>query len=172
RAWGGRLHPNDSQRLIRAWEVLEATGRPLPDWQGQAEAKAAPPYDFRRVVVLPPRDGLYASCDARFDAMLKAGALEEVRALMERGLDPALPAMKALAVPELIRHLRGELNLAAAGEAARTATRRYAKRQITWLRGEEARQKIQTMTVNEKFSESNAEKIFPKIREFVLTPSR
>lgn len=165
-----RLHANDSQRLIRAWEVLEATGKPLSAWQ--AEAAAAPPYDFRRIVVQPPRDELYESCDARFAAMLEMGALEEVRALMAQELDPELPAMKALGVSELIRHLRGELALEEAAAAARTATRQYAKRQVTWLRGEESRQKIHSLIIEEKFSERKWKEYFPKIREFVLTPSR
>lgn len=164
-----RLHENDSQRLIRAWEVLEATGKPLSAWQREAEA-AAPAYDFRRIVVLPPRAEIYASCDARFDAMLEAGALEEVEALRTRRLDPHLPAMKALGVPELIRHLEGEIALEEAAEAARTFTRRYAKRQITWLRGEDARQKIRSFTIAEKFSESKWQRYFPEIRDFLLTP--
>ncbi len=164
-----RLHENDSQRLIRAWEVLEATGKPLSAWH--ETQGAAPGFTFRRIVVQPPRDALYASCDARFEAMLRAGALEEVRALLARELAPSLPAMKALAVPELIRHLRGECDLESAAQAARTATRRYAKRQTTWLRGEAERQKIQSMTIFEKYSESIYMEIFPKIREFVLTPS-
>lgn len=164
-----RLHQNDGQRLIRAWEVLEATGKPLSAWQREAKA-AAPGYAFRRIVVLPPREEIYTSCDARFDAMLAAGALEEVAALRARGLDPHLPAMKALGVPELLRYLAGEIGLEEAAEAARTFTRRYAKRQITWLRGEEARQKIHSYTVEEKYSESKWERCFPKIREFLLTP--
>lgn len=166
-----RLHPNDSQRLIRAWEVLQATGKPLSAWQAEA-GQAPAPYDFRRIVVLPPRDALYESCDARFGKMLDAGALEEVAALRARGLDPKLPAMKALAVPELRRHLDGELTLDVAAEAARTATRRYAKRQLTWLRSEESRQKIHSLVIEEKFSERIWKEIFPKIREFVLTASR
>ena len=169
-ATAARLHPNDSQRLIRAWEVLEATGKPLSAWHAEA-GQAPAPYDFRRIVVLPPREALYESCDARFGKMLEAGALEEVAALLARGLDPRLPAMKALAVPELIRHLRGELSLEAAAEGARTATRRYAKRQLTWLRGEESRQKIQSLIIEEKFSERKWKEYFPKIREFVLTTS-
>ena len=149
--------------------VLEATGKPLSAWQREAKA-AAPGYAFRRIVVLPPREEIYTSCDARFDAMLAAGALEEVAALRARGLDPHLPAMKALGVPELLRYLAGEIGLEEAAEAARTFTRRYAKRQITWLRGEEARQKIHSYTVEEKYSESKWERCFPKIREFLLTP--
>jgi tRNA dimethylallyltransferase len=151
--------------------VLQATGKPLSAWQAEAGQGPAP-YDFRRIVVLPPREVLYESCDARFAKMLEAGALEEVAALAGRGLDPRLPAMKALAVPELLRHLRGELSLEAAAEAARTATRRYAKRQLTWLRGEESRHMIQSLVIEEKFSERKWKEFFPKIREFVLTAPR
>ena len=81
------------------------------------------------MLLLPPREALYAACDARFAAMIEAGALDEARALLARGLDPGLPAMKAVGVRELMRHLRGETTLEAAIAAAQQATRRYAKRQ-------------------------------------------
>ncbi|MCA8931742.1 MAG: tRNA (adenosine(37)-N6)-dimethylallyltransferase MiaA [Rhodospirillaceae bacterium] len=127
----GRLRPSDRQRLIRAWEVVVATGRSLAQWQ----ADPAPPGPAARwVIVLPERAGLYAACNARLHAMVAAGALEEVRRLAARGLDPDLPAMKALGVPDLAAHLRGEVTLEAAIAAAQQATRRYAKRQTTWLR--------------------------------------
>src|SRR5690606_21586145 len=90
------------------------------------------------VALDPPREALYARCDARLAAMVEAGALEEVRALMARGLDPALPAMKAVGVREFAAHLRGESTLDAALDAARRETRRYAKRQATWMRGQMA----------------------------------
>jgi tRNA dimethylallyltransferase len=127
-----RIAPGDRQRLTRALEVFEATGRALSDWQ----ADAAPPFakDFRAVVLEPPRAELYARCDARFSAMIDAGALDEVRALLARGLDPSLPAMKAVGVRELGTHLRGELVLAEAIAQAQQVTRRYAKRQLTWFR--------------------------------------
>jgi tRNA dimethylallyltransferase len=129
-----RIFPGDRQRLARAFEVHEATGRSLSDWQ----ADAAPVFarDFRAAVLEPPRDELYARCDARFGAMVDAGALEEVRALLARGLDAALPAMKAVGVRELGAHLSGELGLEEAIAHARQQTRRYAKRQLTWLRNQ------------------------------------
>lgn len=128
-----RLATGDTQRLIRAWEVLEATGRPLPVWQKAGTAKKMG-YTYRTILVMPPRDALYAACDARFDAMVAAGALDEVRALMALGLDPTLPAMKSLGVRELAQHLAGEWTLEQAAEKARQATRNYAKRQTTWFR--------------------------------------
>ena len=128
-----RLDPADGQRLARAWEVLEATGRPLSDWQ-RVPAEGAPPYRRLRLVLAPPRPALYAACDRRLGEMMEKGALEEVRHLLTLGLDPSLPIMKALGVPELRRHLAGETGREEAIAAARQATRRYAKRQLTWLR--------------------------------------
>lgn len=132
-AMAGRLSPADTARTLRAWEVLEATGRSLADWQ--ADPAAAPRgMRFLPIFVDPPRDLLYARCDARFVAMMGQGALEEVRALDALGLDLDLPAMKALGVPELRAHLRGRLSLEEAVARAQMLTRRYAKRQVTWFR--------------------------------------
>jgi len=89
---------------------------------------------FFVVLLAPPRDALYAACDARFASMIERGAVEEVRALAALGLDPALPAMKALGVREILRHLAGELTLDQARAAGAQATRRYVKRQATWFR--------------------------------------
>ncbi|MCC7266508.1 MAG: tRNA (adenosine(37)-N6)-dimethylallyltransferase MiaA [Caulobacteraceae bacterium] len=130
-----RIAPGDRQRLIRAWSVLEATGRSLSDWQAEAEG-ALPPGSWRAVALTPPREALYARCDARLEAMLREGALAEVEALMARGLDPGLPAMKAVGYREFAAHLAGETTLADALAAAQRETRRYAKRQMTWLRGQ------------------------------------
>ena len=91
---------------------------------------------WRGVALEPPRAALYARCDARMTQMMAAGALDEVKALLARGLAPALPAMKAVGVPELAAHLAGEMSLEAATALARQATRRYAKRQLTWLRNQ------------------------------------
>lgn len=128
-----RLAPGDTQRLVRAWEVVEATGRALPEWQ-RASGAGAGVHAYRTILVMPPRDTLYAACDARFDAMMAAGALDEARALLALGLDPALPALKSLGVRELARHLAGEWSLEQAEGKARQATRNYAKRQATWFR--------------------------------------
>jgi tRNA dimethylallyltransferase len=130
-----RIAPGDRMRLSRAMEVLEATGKPLTVWQAKT-APALPADAWRAVVIEPERDLLYARCDARFETMLERGALDEVRALIARGLDPDLPVMKAVGVRELAAHLRGEISLAQAAELARRETRRYAKRQLTWLRNQ------------------------------------
>ena len=130
-----RIAPGDRQRLCRAWEVYAATGVSLTEHQARATG-ALPAGSWSAVALEPPRDVLYARCDARFEAMLGGGALEEVRALIDRELDPALPAMKAVGVRELATHLRGRLDLPAALAAAQQETRRYAKRQMTWMRGQ------------------------------------
>ncbi|HVJ55026.1 MAG TPA: tRNA (adenosine(37)-N6)-dimethylallyltransferase MiaA [Aliidongia sp.] len=127
-----RLNAGDSQRLVRAYEVVTATGRPLGDWQREAAAESD--LDPLIFTLLPPREELYAAIDGRFAAMVRAGALDEVRALIARNLDPALPIMKALGVPELARHLAGAISLDAAIAEAQQASRRYAKRQYTWFR--------------------------------------
>lgn len=131
----GRIAPGDRMRLSRAMEVFEATGRPLTAWQSDT-APGLEPGSWTGVVLEPPREELYARCDTRFDAMLAEGALEEVQALIGRDLDPALPVMKAVGVRELAAHLRGETSLQDAGALARQETRRYAKRQLTWLRNQ------------------------------------
>jgi tRNA dimethylallyltransferase len=129
-----RLKPRDRTRIARALEVVEATGRSLTDWHRDGLPPLLPPGQFRALFLAPDRDQLYARIDARFDAMLKTGALDEVSALAARNLDPLLPAMKAHGVPALIRHLKGELSLEEAAEIGRADTRHYAKRQFTWFR--------------------------------------
>ncbi|GGD01365.1 tRNA (adenosine(37)-N6)-dimethylallyltransferase MiaA [Aquisalinus flavus] len=130
------LEENDRQRLIRAWEVHEATGTPLSAWQGQPR-EAVVSGEFRPAVLQPPRDALYARCDQRLEQMLQRDALNEVRALLARKLDPSLPVMKSLGVPEFAAHLAGELPLDEALALAQQNTRRFAKRQMTWFRGQE-----------------------------------
>ena len=129
-----RLNLRDRTRIARALEVVEATGRSLLDWHREGQPPLLPKDSFRAVFLAPDRDALYARIDARFDAMLDAGALEEVERLAARQLDPLLPAMKAHGVPALIRHLRGELSLEQAATIGRADTRHYAKRQFTWFR--------------------------------------
>ena len=130
-----RLEPNDRQRIIRALEVIEATGHPLSHWQAVARQGAAlAEADVERIFIDVPRAELYARAEARFDAMIAAGAIGEVRPLLD--YDPALPVMKAIGVPELLGHLRGEMTLDEAVTAAKTATRHYVKRQLTWWRGQ------------------------------------
>jgi tRNA dimethylallyltransferase len=130
----GRLKPRDRSRIARALEVVEATGRSLTDWHREGLPPLLPAGEFVALFLVHERDQLYARIDARFDAMLKAGALEEVAALAARNLDPLLPAMKAHGVPALIRHLKGEITLDEAAEIGCADTRHYAKRQFTWFR--------------------------------------
>jgi tRNA dimethylallyltransferase len=160
--------PADPQRLIRAYEVVVGSGRPLAEWQRlppEPPPLAAP---WLGLVVAPPRPMLYRRCDARLQAMLGAGGLDEVRALAARGLPPTLPAMKALGLRELRRHLAGELDLATALAAAQTATRRYAKRQLTWLR----HKMIAWKWLEAQETEGFHEQIFPFVSEFLLTGQR
>ena len=129
-----RLKPRDRTRIARALEVIEATGRSLADWHRDGLPPLLPPGAFNAVFLSPERDELYARIDARFGAMLKAGAPDEVAALASRKLDPLLPAMKAHGVPALIRHIAGEITLEEAAMIGRADTRHYAKRQFTWFR--------------------------------------
>ena len=130
-----RIARGDRQRLVRALAVAEHTGRPLSAWQADTEPLLAPDA-WRGVVLEPPRAPLYAACDARLAAMFRAGAIEEVRALATRGLDPALPAMKAVGVREITAHLEGRISCEAALARAQQQTRRFAKRQLTWFRNQ------------------------------------
>jgi tRNA dimethylallyltransferase len=129
-----RLKPRDRTRIARALEVVEATGRSLTDWHRDGLPPLLPPGQFRAVFLTPDRDALYARIDARFEAMLAAGALDEVARLAARRLDPLLPAMKAHGVPALLRYLKGEITLEEAATIGRADTRHYAKRQFTWFR--------------------------------------
>jgi len=135
-ATAARLKTGDRARVTRALEVVLATGRSLTDWH---ENNKPPGIDLARaakVFLMPDRDELTRRIEARFDGMIAAGALEEVRALAARHLDPSLPAMKAHGVPWLIRHLNGEIALAEAAEQSKRDTRRYTKRQATWFRNQ------------------------------------
>ncbi len=129
------IESGDRQRLTRAYAVARATGRSLSDWRASTRPLLVPGA-YNRLVIEPERAALYAACDARVDAMIAAGALEEVRALTARGLDPTLPAMKAVGVRELAAYLAGETTLVDATAAMKQATRNYAKRQLTWFRNQ------------------------------------
>jgi len=130
-----RIEAGDRQRLTRAWAVAQHTGRALSDWTADTTPLLTPG-SWTGLVIEPQRETLYANCNRRVAQMVEAGALEEVRALVARALDPALPAMKAVGVREFAAHLAGEASLAAAVEATRQATRNYAKRQLTWFRNQ------------------------------------
>ncbi|HZS84883.1 MAG TPA: tRNA (adenosine(37)-N6)-dimethylallyltransferase MiaA [Stellaceae bacterium] len=159
-----RLPPGDTSRLIRAYEVVAATGVPIGEWRRRQPASALASR-VATLILLPPRPALYARCDARFAAMIRAGAIEEVRALLRRRLDPALPAMKAVGVGEIARFLAGAATLDEAVAAGQQATRRYAKRQYTWFR----HQMPGAWIIGEQFSESITPEIFAFIRRFLLT---
>jgi tRNA dimethylallyltransferase len=131
-----RLMPNDRSRIARALEVITATGRSLSDWHRDGMPPLLDARYVAKVFITLEREELVARIEARFAAMLDAGALDEVRALAARGLDPLLPAMKAHGVPWLIRHLSGAIALDEAAAGAIMDTRRYAKRQVTWFRNQ------------------------------------
>jgi tRNA dimethylallyltransferase len=130
------LQPNDGPRILRALEVLSVSGESILAWRARHDPPVLPAGSWRGLALAPPRAALYAAINARFDAMLAAGALDEARTLAARGLDPQLPCMKAHGAPALMAHLRGEISLARAAEIAAQDTRNYAKRQFTWLRGQ------------------------------------
>jgi tRNA dimethylallyltransferase len=129
-----KLRPSDRQRVIRALEVFEATGRPLVEWQASPGKPLIEPGAAIAVFMTVDRAELRTRIDTRFDKMLARGALDEVRAFAARKLDPALPAMKAHGAPWLMKHLAGEIPLDAAANEAKADTRKYAKRQETWFR--------------------------------------
>ena len=130
-----RLSPGDTQRIVRALEVIDSTGQSLTEWQ---RLPREPVFDLAEtlpLLVMPERAELVARIDRRFDEMIGMGALDEVAQLEGLGLDPKLPIMGALGVGPLRRHLAGSLSLAQAVEAGKAETRQYAKRQATWARG-------------------------------------
>ena len=130
-----RIETGDQQRLIRAWSVAQATGRALSDWQVSTTPLLAAD-QWRGVVIEPPRAALYDRCDTRLETMMAAGAVDEVAHLLARDLPSSAPVMKAVGVREIGRYLSGDLSLEAATTLAQQETRRYAKRQSTWLRGQ------------------------------------
>jgi tRNA dimethylallyltransferase len=130
----GRLHPNDTTRVQRALEVVRSTGVSLAEWRKKLSGGIRAQVALSEEMIDLPVTELYARCDARVDRMVEDGALDEVEALIARHLDPALPAMRAIGVPQFAKHLAGESSLTEAVDALRQATRNYAKRQRTWLR--------------------------------------
>ncbi len=132
----GRLGPRDSQRMARALEVVRSTGHPITYWQDRQTGGIAADIALHPLVLLPDREWLNARCDLRFEWMLDHGALEEVETLLARRLDPALPVMRAIGVPEIAGMLQGDLSRAEAIAAGQLATRQYAKRQYTWFRNQ------------------------------------
>jgi tRNA dimethylallyltransferase len=133
-AMAARLKAADPQRIVRALEVIDATGVSLAEWQGGSAAPLLGAGDVLSLVIAPEREPLYAAIDARLDCMIENGAIEEVRELLDLGLDPGLPAMRAHGVRELAAYLSGAVSREDAVAKAKTESRRYAKRQMTWLR--------------------------------------
>jgi len=129
-----RLSPTDPQRVVRALEVIDATGVSLAEWQGRNAPPVVDEAAVLKLVLAPEREPLYAAIDARFDRMVEAGAIAEVEALLALDLDAGLPAMRAHGVRELSAYLAGRMTLDDAVTKAKTASRRYAKRQMTWLK--------------------------------------
>jgi len=160
-----RLPAGDTQRLLRAWEVSTATGRPFSDWQNEPRIPLLPGVRYTHIAVVPPRDVLYAGIDARFSRMVDEGVLDEVRELMALGLDPERPLMKALGVPELAAHLDGEMTLEAAVFQAQKVSRNYAKRQLTWVRS----QLTDAHILPAQYSKSFRGEIFSFVHDFLLT---
>ena len=148
-ATAARLNPEDSQRIARAWEVWRGTGLGLAAWQNRRSAAAL--WRFKAILLDPPRDVLRAAIGVRFGAMLRDGALEEVRGLLELELDPNLPIMRAHGVAELGAHLRGILSLAEAGRRIELATGQYTRRQATWFRHHPLAPEGQVSTIHARF---------------------
>lgn len=128
-----RIDPQNPARVQRAWEVWRATGRGLAEWQAATGAPLLPLAQATALVLSPARDRLAARIDARFDTMMAAGALDEVRAALPHW-NPTLPSARAIGASELVAHLRGDIDLATAVERAKAGSRQYAKRQRTWAR--------------------------------------
>lgn len=129
-----RLRPTDPQRVVRALEVIHATDFSLAEWQGREGTPVVQSASAVKLVVAPEREQVYAAIEARFDRMIEAGAIAEVEALMALDLDPGLPVMRAHGVQELSAYTTGRITLEEAATKAKSETRRYAKRQMTWLK--------------------------------------
>ena len=159
------LNPADGQRIVRALEIFEHTGRGLRSWQvGQTEDAPAN-LRFFNIVLLPPREHLYNVANDRFDRMLESGAINEVATLLARSPADDFPLLKAVGVPPIRRFLDAEIDRERLQELGKRDTRRYAKRQMTWFR----HQFIPQMTIQTKYSEINTDEIFSEIRKKLLT---
>jgi tRNA dimethylallyltransferase len=178
-----RTRPTDSQRVARAWEVWRSSGRGLADWQTEPGAPAAQGIAvkahgrshgiFRAVLLDPPREVLREAIEGRFAAMLAAGALAEVRALLALELDPTLPAMRAHGVPELAAHLRGDISIEEAARRARLVTGQYAKRQATWFRHHALAETGAVHTIHARFAglAQLSERERGELLNFIETPA-
>ena len=131
-----RLNPGDTTRIARALEVVRSTGKPLAHWQARKVGGIRDDVTLRPLLLLPPREWLAERCNRRFAQMIEQGAVEEVRVLLDRDLDPALPVMRAIGVPEIVSLLSGERTREEMVAAGQLATRQYMKRQYTWFRNQ------------------------------------
>lgn len=156
-----RLAAADTTRVARALEVVRSTGTPIGEWRQRKSGGIAKAIDLVPCVLLPDRDWLYERCDRRFAAMFDEGAVAEVEALLARGLDPALPVMRAIGVREIAAYLDGELGRDEAIAAAALATRRYAKRQYTWFAHQSP---ADWPRINETEYDENSDSIVTKLR--------
>ncbi|MEC7485047.1 MAG: tRNA (adenosine(37)-N6)-dimethylallyltransferase MiaA [Pseudomonadota bacterium] len=152
---GSQLHDGDSQRLVRAMGVVRASGRALSAWQADPHEGAIAGRPVR-VAMMPPREELYEKINTRFPAMMEGGARLEVSTLAARGLAPSLPVMKAIGVREIMALQAGDIDEARAVELASRDSRRYAKRQMTWIRNNFHAE----MILEKKFSERKMTEIF------------
>lgn len=164
-ATAANLDPANSQRLIRAAEVLRATGHGLAHWHGAGMLRPPEGMAFLKFCYMPPRDILYDRCNRRFDLMIDQGAIEEVRFLLAQNLPSDSPVMKAVGVRELGAYLAGSLSLEEAKTLAQRETRRYAKRQLTWFR----HQMPDRETIDAQYSETLTSKLRNLVHQFLLT---
>ncbi len=150
-----RLSPNDSSRIARALEVVRSTEKPMHHWQAQTLGGIGESISLSPMILLPPRDWLFERCDTRFSAMLENGGVDEVRALVERNLDPALPVMRAIGVREIAGIIADPKSREVGESAAQLATRQYAKRQYTWFRNQMPADwlRVETMLNSENVNE-------------------
>lgn len=159
------LDPSNTQRLIRAAEVLAGTGRGLAAWHREPMAMPLAGMMFKKFCYMPPRDILYDRCNRRFDLMIEQGAIEEVRGLLAENLPETAPVMKAVGVREIAAYLAGKIDLESAKEKSQRETRRYAKRQLTWFRHQMRDKEI----IDAQYSESLADKLRNDVHQFLLT---
>jgi len=161
-----RLAPADTARVARALEVIRSTGRGIGAWRAEKRGGIGGQIALSAVVLLPPRDWLFARCDARFAAMLEQGAVEEVEALLARGLSPELPVMRAIGVREIAAWIGGETGREDMVERATTATRQYAKRQYTWFSHQPP---AQWLRMTETLDNDEIEQLAIKLQSSLLT---
>lgn len=161
-----RLDANDSTRITRALEVVRSTGRPIKTWQAERMGGIGESIRLLPALLLPPRDWLYDRCDRRFVTMFDTGGLAEVEALIARNLDPTLPVMRAIGVPEMAAFIRGELSRDAAIELGQIATRQYAKRQFTWFRNQSP---PDWARIDEELDDAKIEEFAIKLHNMALT---